>query len=187
MRSIPLIVRHATWGLLVAGLVSGCGKAQEAAGEKITEKMIESAISKDGGSAKVDIGKEGAVKAEGVDKDGKAYKIEMGQADVTEKEIGLAFYPGAKPEKGNRMANGDSQMSQVELVSSDSVAKVTEWYRAQLKARPGKNEQSMEQVTADSAMLMAGDAAGVDSLVININKEGDSGSRVSLMHGAKLR
>ena len=179
-----LMALAAALGLLAAAGLSGCGKAKEAAGEAATEKMIESAISKDGGTAKVDIS-QGGVKAEGVDKDGKAYKVEMGQADVSEKDIGVPFYPGAKAEKGTRIATGETQMTQVELVSTDDVPKVTEWYRAQLKSRPGPAGTSMEQVSADSAMLMAGDEAGKDSLVINISKGSEGGSRVSLMHGTK--
>lgn len=180
----PALPRPMLLSALLAVLaVAGCGKVQEVATEKATEKMIESAISKDGGTAKVDINGQGSVKAEGVDKDGKAYKVEIGQANVTEKDIGVAFYPGAKVENGNRIANGDTQMAQVELVTPDALGKVTEWYRAQLKPRM-TGAQSMEQTTPDSAMLMVGSNDN-DSLVVNISKDGDAGSRISLMHGTK--
>ena len=168
---------------LAAGL-GGCGKVTEMAGEKAAEKMMESAISKDGGSAKVDISSEGTVKAEGVDKGGKAYKVEVGQADVSEKDIGVAFYPGAKVDKGSRIANGDQLMVQVELVSSDGLSKVAEWYRGQLKPRMAGNQQAMEQTTQDSAMLMVG-GANDESLMVNITKDGDSGSRIGLVHHTK--
>ena len=164
---------------------AGCGKVQEAASEKIAEKVIESAISREGGSAKVELGGDrGTVKAEGVDADGKAYKLEMGQATVSEKEVGVAFYPGAKASQGNRIANGDLQMVQVELLSADPVPKVTEWYRAQLKPRMGNGQQSMEQTTPESAMLMVSGEHD-SSLVVNISKEGDAGSRISLMSSSK--
>lgn len=175
-----------TLPLLALGLATslvGCGKVTEVAGEKAAEKMMESAISKEGGSAKVDIGGEG-IKAEGVDKDGKAYKVEIGQASVTEKDIGVAFYPGAQVGQGNRMANGDQLMVQVELVSTDPLPKVTEFYRAQLKPRMSGNQQSMEQTTSDSATLMVG-GANDESLMVSITKEGDSGSRIALMHHTK--
>ena len=181
-RSIPV-------GLsLLAGLAltlsAGCGKVQEVASEKAAEKVIESAITKDGGTAKVEIGGDaGAIKATGVDKDGQSYSVAMGQADVTEKDVGVAFYPGAKPEKGSRIAVGDVQMVQVEMVSADPMPKVTEWYRAQLKPRMN-GAQSMEQTSPESAMLMVGNDKE-NSLVVNISKEGDTGSRISLMQSGK--
>ena len=181
-RSIP--VGCSLLAALSLALTAGCGKVQEVASEKAAEKMIESAITKEGGTAKVELGGDsGTLKAEGVDKDGKSYKVEMGQTDVSEKDVGVAFYPGAKPEKGSRIATGDVQMVQVELVSADAVPKVTEWYRAQLKPRMS-GAQSMEQTSPESAMLMVGNDKD-DSLVVNISKEGDAGSRISLMHSGK--
>lgn len=168
------------WCLSGLALLSACGKVQEAA----TEKMIEKSITQDGGSAKVDIQGGGGVKAEGVDKDGQAYKVEIGQAQVTEKELGLAFYPGAQHATASRMDTGDGRMVQVELTTGDDLAKVTEWYRAQLKGRAGAGAQSMEQVSAESAMLMLGQGDN-ESLVVNISKDGNSGTRISLMHGSK--
>src|SRR5262249_18379605 len=122
---LPMTARFRSAAALVAAslALTACHKVADAvtekATEKATEKLIEAQINKDGGNAKVDLSGGGAT-VEGTDKDGKAFKMEMGSAQVNEQELGLPFYPGAKPleNKGTRIRNGDVQMASVELASA---------------------------------------------------------------------
>jgi hypothetical protein len=79
--------------LLALLALAGCGKVQEAASEKAAEKMIEATI-KDGSNAKVDI-HDGGVKVQGTDEKGQSFNMEMGSASISEKDLGIPFYPGA--------------------------------------------------------------------------------------------
>ena len=77
--------------------LAGCGKAQEKASDKVAEKMaekaIESAMSKDGTQAKVNLS-DGGMKVATTDASGKTTQLEVGNAKVSEAELGVPFYPG---------------------------------------------------------------------------------------------
>ena len=83
----------------LAVALAACGKVQEAASEKAAEKMIESAIEKDGSKAKVDISGD-STKITTTDASGKSSQFEMGAAKVSEAEVGVPFYPGAEVAEG---------------------------------------------------------------------------------------
>jgi hypothetical protein len=196
MRSFALpAAPHARLGLALAalGLVAGltaCGKVQEVATQKATEKLIEASINKDGNTnAKVDMSS-GGMKVEGQDEHGKAFKMEMGSAQISEKELGLPFYPGAKltENKGTRIVNGDGMMMQVELTSSDDPKKVSEWYRTQLKgANNGPDKMVMDQGKEKGMTLSISDTKVESNVMVDVSDDGGSGSHISLMYSAKTK
>lgn len=170
--------------LTLALALAGCGKVGEVATEKATEKMIESQISQDGGSAKVDLSQGGAT-VEGTDKDGKSYKMEMGSASVSEAELGLPFYPGAKPvdNGGTRIRNGEIQMASIELDSTASPQEVSKWYRDQLKGRAGAGVTVIDTASEDKGMQLAiMDSGKNESVSVQVAAGGESGSRITLVH-----
>ncbi|HSI49273.1 MAG TPA: hypothetical protein VLA61_13450 [Ideonella sp.] len=172
---------------LAAGLTA-CGKVQEVATQKATEKMIESSINKDGNTnAKVDLGN-GGMKVEGQDEHGKAFKMEMGSAQISEKDLGLPFYPGAKPadNKGTRIVNGEGMMMQVELTSSDDPKKVSDWYRAQLKASQA-DKLVMDQGKEKGMTLSISDTKAESNVMVDVSDDGSNGSHISLMYSAKTK
>ena len=167
-------------------LLAACGKVTEKVSEtvreKATEKMIEAHINQDGGNAKVDLSKGGAT-VEGTDKEGKAFKMEMGSAQLGEKDLGIPFYPGATPvaNKGTRILNGDTQMTSVELASAGGPKQVAGWYREQLKAR-GEGKMVVDTPRDDGGMqLSILDPKGSESTSIEVVAEGE-GSRITLLH-----
>ena len=85
---------------LLALAISGCGKVQEKASEKMVEKAIESSMAKDGSTAKVDLS-QGGMKMSTTDASGKTTQMEMGNAKISEADLGLPFYPGSKPTEGS--------------------------------------------------------------------------------------
>lgn len=173
----------ATLTLALAAL-AGCGKVSEIASEKAAEKMIESQINQDGGNTKVDLSK-GGVTAEGTDKDGKAFKMEMGSAQVAEQDIGLPFYPGAKPVEntGTRIRNGEMQMVSLELQANAPAKDVAGWYRQQMKAR-GEGAMLIDNARDDGGLqLSIIDEKSKQNLNIEVSADGD-GSRITLMHSS---
>jgi hypothetical protein len=121
----------------IAVALGACGKVQEAASQKAAEKIIESSMSKDGTEAKVNLS-EGGVKVATTDSSGKTTQMELGNAKVTEADLGVPFYPGAQPTEGSalRLASGDSVSVQVGLHSDDAPAKVAAFYRDKLRRWP---------------------------------------------------
>ncbi|MBI5269686.1 MAG: hypothetical protein HY856_08425 [Burkholderiales bacterium] len=175
---------------LCTGLLAGCGKVadsvSEAASEKAAEKMIEAQINQNGGNAKVDLSS-GGVTAEGTDENGKAFKMEMGNAKVTEQELGLPFYPGAQPvaDKGTRMRNGEMTMATVELSSDAEPQKVAEWYRGQLKGR-GEGATVVDSSSNGELQLMiVRDKPVQESMQVHVTAASEGGgSTITLMHSS---
>jgi hypothetical protein len=164
--------------------LAGCGKVGEMAGEKAAEKMMEAQINQGGGNTKVDIS-QGGVTAEGTDEKGKAFKMEMGSAQLAEKDVGLPFYPGATPVEntGTRIRNGDVQMVSVELRAAAAPKAVAAWYREQLKAR-GEGKMVMDNAREDGGLqLTIIDSQQEQNLNVEVSADGD-GSRVMLMHSS---
>jgi hypothetical protein len=164
--------------------LSACSKVSEKVSEKATEKMIEAQINKDGGNAKVDLSKGGAT-VEGTDEKGKAFKMEMGSAQVSEQELGLPFYPGAKPleNKGTRIRNGELQMASVELASTAAPKQVAGWYRDQMRPR-GEGAMVIDSPREDNGLqLSIVDSKRNESLSIEVSADGD-GSVISLMRSS---
>lgn len=179
-----LLLTFTALAAFVLIVLTGCGKVSEVAGEKAAEKMMEAQITEGGGQAKVDI-THGGVTAEGTDEKGKAFKMEMGSAQLAEKDVGLPFYPGATPVEntGTRMRNGDNQMVSLELRAAAAPKVVAAWYREQLKAR-GEGKMVMDQARDDGGLqLTIIDSQQGQNLNVEVSAEGE-GSRVMLMHSS---
>jgi hypothetical protein len=175
---------------LVASLalaLAGCGKVQEKAGEKMVEKAIESSMAKDGTQAKVDLS-QGGMKVSTTDAAGKTTQMEMGNAKVSEADLGLPFYPGSKPTEGAsmRVVSGTSSTLQVSLHSDDAADKVAAFYRDKLKAM-SEGKQFMDMSHNDGAMLTLVDDKAKSTLQVQVSKA-DKGSDVAIIasrEGAK--
>jgi hypothetical protein len=168
---------HALWlGLALAIAATGCGKTQQAA----TEKVIESSMSRDGTQAKVNLS-EGGMKITSTDAAGKATQMEIGQAQVSEADLGVPFYPGSKPGDGSsmRVVSGGSSTVQVGLHSDDAPDKVAAFYRDKLKAMSA-GKQLMDMSSNDGAALTLVDEKAKHTLQVSISKA-EKGSDVAIM------
>jgi hypothetical protein len=174
---------------LVAALalaLGACGKVQEAAGEKAAEKMIESALSKDGTQAKVNLS-EGSMKMSTTDASGKTTHVEMGAAKITEADVGVPFYPGSKQSEGGmRVASGSSVSVQTAMHSDDAPAKVAAFYRDKLKAMAA-GKQFTDMSGDDGASLSLIDEQAKSTLQVHVSKaeKGSDIAIVSVREGAK--
>ena len=162
--------------LLGVVVLAACGKASE----KAAEKMIESSISKDGTQAKVNLS-EGGMKVTTTDASGKTTQMEMGNAKISESDLGLPFYPGAKPTEGSsmRIVNGASMSLQQGLHSDDAPDKVAAFYRDKLKAM-ADGKQLMDVSSNDGASLSLVDDKTRSMLQVHVSKA-DKGSDIALV------
>jgi hypothetical protein len=173
--------RHAVaFTVAIAVSLVACGKAQEAASEKAVEKMIESSLSKDGTQAKVNLS-DGGVKMATTDASGKTTSLELGAAKITEADLGVPFYPGAKPTEGAamRVATGDSVSLQAGLQSADAFDKVAAFYRDKLKAM-SDGKQLTDMSSNDAASLSLVDDKAKTSLQVHVTKT-DKGSEIAIL------
>lgn len=184
MNTTPLNRTLTTLGLAAAlATLAGCGKVSEIATEKATEKYLESQINQNGGNAKVDLSK-GGVTAEGTDEHGKAFKMEMGSAKLSEADVKIPYYPGAKPADngGTRIKNGGSEMVSIELHTGDAAKTVSAWYRDKLKSTAGEGKTVIDTAAEDNGMsLMIGDPKANESMTVSVSPDGD-GSKITLIH-----
>jgi hypothetical protein len=164
----------------LAFALAACGKVQEAAGEKAAEKMIESAMSKDGTQAKVNLS-EGGMKVSTTDASGKTTQMELGGAKITEAELGVPLYPGAKANEGGamRVATGDGVSLQVALQSDDAPDKVAAFYRDKLKAM-AEGKQLTDMSSNDAASLSLVDDKARSSLQVHVGKA-EKGSDITIL------
>lgn len=168
---------------VVAAALGACGKVQEAATDKVAEKMaekaIESSLSKDGTKAKVNLS-EGGLKVSTTDASGKSTQMEMGNAKISEADIGLPFYPGAQPTEGSsmRIVNGASTSLQLGLHSDDAHDKVTAFYRDKLKAM-AEGKQLMDMSHNDGASLSLLDDKAKSTLQVHVSKA-EKGSDIAI-------
>jgi hypothetical protein len=160
--------------------LGACGKAQEAASEKVAEKMIESALSKDGGQAKVNLS-EGAMKVSTTDAAGKTTQMELGGAKITEAELGVPFYPGAKTNEGAgmRVATGDGVSLQMALQSDDAPDKVAAFYREKLKSM-SEGKQFTDMSSNEGASLSLMDDKAKATLQVHVGKA-EKGSDITIL------
>ena len=176
-----------TLSLLCVVALAACGKAGEMASEKATEKIIESQMSKDGTQAKVNLS-EGGMKVTTTDASGKTTQMEMGNAKISEADLGLPFYPGAKPTEGSgmRIANGASSTLQLGLHSDDAPDKVAAFYRDKLKAM-AEGKQLMDMSSNEGASLSLVDEKTKSMMQVHVSKA-EKGSDIALVasrEGAK--
>lgn len=160
--------------------LAACGKVQEKAAEKLTEKAIESSMSKDGSQAKVDLS-QGGIKASVTDAAGKTTQMEMGNAKISEAEIGLPFYPGAAPTEGSsmRIVNGASTSLQMGLHSDDAPDKVAAFYRDKLKAM-SEGKQLMDMSSNEGASISLVDDKAKSMVQVHVSKA-EKGSDIALV------
>jgi hypothetical protein len=173
--------------IAIAVSLGGCGKAQEKASEKMAEKAIESSLSKDGTQAKVNLS-EGGMKVTTTDASGKSTQMEVGNAKISEAELGLPFYPGAKATEGSsmRVVSGASTSMQVGLHSDDAHDKVAAFYREKLKAM-SDGKQLVDTSDNDGASLALIDDKAKSSLAVQVSKaeQGSDIALTAIREGAK--
>lgn len=167
----------------IAALLSlgGCKKAGEAVSEKATEKAIESALQKDGTSAKVDIA-EGSVRMTTTDASGKTSEYQMGSADVTEKDVGVPFYPGAKALEGqsSRLTTPDGSTVSIGLRSGDAPAKVAGFYREHMKAQ-AEGKQFVEMSGGEGNTMLALNDEKAQSAVQVVIDKADAETQIQIV------
>ena len=165
--------------IALALMLGACGKVQEMTAEKVVEKAIESSLSKDGAQAKVNMS-EGGLKVTTTDASGKSTQMEMGNAKISEADLGLPFYPGAKPTEGSsmRIVNGASTSLQLGLHSDDTHDKVAAYYRDKLKAM-SEGRQLMDMSHNDGASLSLIDEKAKSTLQVHVSKA-DKGSDIAI-------
>jgi len=169
----------ATVSLTFACALGACGKVQEKAAEKAAEKAIEASLSKDGTQAKVNLS-EGSMKVATTDASGKTTQVEMGSAQISESELGVPFYPGAKQNDGAalRVASGNSVSLQVGLHSDDAPDKVAAFYRDKLKAM-AEGKQLMDMSGNDGSSISLIDDKTKSTLQVHVSKA-DKGSEIAI-------
>ena len=136
---------------LVVALVSGCGC--------IARRAIEHAtgVSSSNDGTKITVkgekGENVTVEAPKGDQKSGSIKVttdqgttttDFGKDKVTEKEVGIAFYPGAEVEAGGTVASSGKStesMATVSLLTPDPISKVGEFY----KAKYAKGNSLVEQ------------------------------------------
>jgi len=164
--------------LAIASAVAvACSKAPE----NVAEKAIESAISKDGTKAKVELSTESA-KITTTDASGKTSQLEIGAAKIGESDVGVPFYPGAKPSEGgsSKISTPDGTMYTVLLQTSDPADKVAAFYRDKLKAMSA-GKQMMDMSAGDGAAnLVLADDKAKTSLQVHVMK-GEKGTDVQIV------
>lgn len=167
-------------GVAFALALGACGKVQEAASEKAAEKMIESSMAKDGTQAKVDLS-QGGMKVSTTDASGKTTQMEMGNARITEADLGLPFYPGAKPTEGSsmRIVNGPSMSLRQGLHSDDAPDKVAAFYRDRLKAM-AEGKQLTDMSSGDGASISLVDDKARSMLQVHVSKA-EKGSDIAIV------
>lgn len=170
------------WTMAAAALLLGaCGKATEKAAEKAAEKMIEAQASKDGTKAKVDL-QDGKTRVTTTDAEGKTSHIEVGGAKVSEADLGVPIYPGAKQQEGSasRADTPEGKMVMVVLTTGDAPDKVAAYYREQLKSRAaGKQFMDMNSGDGQTTLILGDDQAN-SSLHIQVTK-GEPGTAIHIM------
>jgi hypothetical protein len=173
--------------IAIAFFLAACGKAQEKASDTVLAKAIESSLSKDGTQAKVNVS-EGGMKVTTTDASGKSTQMEMGNAKISESELGVPFYPGATPTEGAamRVVSGNDTSLRMGLHSDDAPDKVAAFYRDKLKAM-SDGKQLMDMSQSDGASLTLLDQKSNSSLQVHVMKaeKGSDIAITSIRQGAK--
>ena len=168
-------------GLVVLAIASAALLACSKAPEKAAEKAIEAAMSKDGTKAKVDLSG-GTTKITTTDASGRTSQMELGGAKVSESDVGVPFYPGAKIGEGasSKMTTPQGNMYTVMLQTPDPADKVAAFYREKLKGMSA-GKQMMDMSAGDGAAnLMLADDKEKTSLQIHVMK-GEKGTDVQIV------
>jgi len=168
---------------LLAAALTGCGKVSDKVGDKAAEKIAEAALSKDGTKVKIDTAANG-VTITSTDSNGAKVSMEMGNAKVTEADLGLPLYPGAVvPSSGgsNRTTSAQGSVVVASFESKDSMDKVAAFYRAKLQAMAGA--KSIADIKVEDAMMLGfEDDASKQALQLTFNKTDSGGTVFSITH-----
>jgi len=166
--------------LVSAATLAACGKVHDKAGEKVTEKVLESAMSTDGTKAKVDLSG-GQAKITSTDAQGNTSVMELGNAKISEADLGVPLYPGASPvaNGANRTKTPEGSAVMAGFESKDGVDKVAGFYREHLRAKAA-GKQLMDNSSSDAVMLVLADPQGNSAVQVLVNKA-DSGSSIQIM------
>jgi hypothetical protein len=185
MRSILAVLACA---VLIAAAMAGCGRSKTVTTPEgtatVTEKGDTTTVTFEGE------GGEGTFQIEG-DKVGGTVKTDEGtleygtEVKLTEKDIGIPFYPGAKAaHSGKLVQTGEDQgeFIQVAFTTPDSVDKVKAFYKEKIAGV----EVRMEMSTADTRMvqMMAEDGNTQKSVVITRGKD-DKETQIGLTRVTK--
>ncbi len=188
MRVWALCGRGAVIALVAASLplVAGCSK-----GAKDAAEAARVAADAQDGKFTVRDGKGGSVQVETEKQGGDSGKVtattkdgtvtsEYGKDKVTEQDVGVAFYPGATVEQGNKYAatgKDAAQAATVTLVTKDSFDKVAKFY----KAKYGKGNTVVEQPNN----LMIGLKGGKDQGKMLMVQVADGQTKITITATAK--
>jgi hypothetical protein len=159
--------------VITAALISACNKAPDKAQDTndtkatvaVTEKGLKQAGAtdaavKDGGQS---------FKGEFTNPDGSKTKIDSGYTAVTEADLGIAFYPGAKlvPDSQSKLTIEKSYTVSADFISKDKPDAIIAFYREKLKAMSAG--KSMTETTDKAgAILTVSDTTGKNATVVTI-------------------
>ena len=96
---------------------------------------------------------------------------------ITETELGVPIYPGAKLKTGKAAVTdssgpeGNWEATEAVLMTGDPVNKVSEWYKANLSSQPGFEDLSTNEGGKELAMYYYLD--GEQSRTVVVEKSGD--------------
>ena len=185
MRSILALLACA---VLIAAAVGGCGRSKTVTTPEgtmtVTEKGDEATVTFEGE------GGEGTFEVKGDEASGRITTdegtFEFGsEVQVSEKEVGIPFYPGAKAaHTGKLVQTGEEQgeFIQVFFTTPESVDKVKAFYQEKLAGV----KTPMEISTADSRMvqMVAEEGSTQKSVVITRGKD-DKETQIALVRAEK--
>ncbi len=151
---------------------AGCG------GKKVTVRTEEGKVEYSEESGKV------KVKTE----EGEAT---YGQEDVSEEDLGVPIYPGAKLVKGGggsvktKTEEGEGEFMTAAFTTSDSIDEVSEWYRSKLSGKPKFMDLSSTMAGKKTGMFMFQEGTAAKTVVISAGEGEQEGATViSISSGA---
>jgi hypothetical protein len=168
---------------LFAGALTSCGKVSETVGDKAVEKIAEAAMSKDGTKVKID-STQGGMTITSTDSNGAKVSMEVGDAKVSEAELGVPIYPGAVvPGNAGSQRTTSAQGSVVvaSFESKDSMDKVAAFYRAKMQVLAGS--KAIADIKAEDAMMLGfTDDASKQTVQLTLNRSDSGGTMFSITH-----
>ncbi len=149
--------RHTSWMLLLsAALLAGCGQKQTI---ETPEGTVTQTTTTEGDDSRTvvetpqgttEVTKEGETTTMTTDADGKTTTMthQAGGSELTAKDIGVEFYPGAEATMSNVWSSGPTTTNMVQLTSADDPDKIMKFYEDQL----GKVDHKSTQKTDDGGL-----------------------------------
>jgi hypothetical protein len=119
---------------------------------------------------------------------GKAGEKEVWKTgEVTEKELGIPFPPGAKVDKDKtgKLTKGTDVWASATLWSNSSVSDINKWYKDKLSAENGYKDQSTVIDGFEIGMFTVGTGEALDSVIVTAGAQGDPGATMITIISAK--